>query len=319
MKMTVKQTRKPETKPPAMPSTAEIASGTAAETCSDPACTFSAAPLSPSQESSSDCAQLLDGRGQLLEEVADPADERHQEQQRDHQHRDGGAEHRDRRGQPARHAGLRHHVPHRILEHERQEDPDEHEQEGVADRPERREHAYRRRDEQHGPHRQDSSTRRGARRRSATSAPVGRERWTLIGSAGTMGAPERALHTDGMNRCERRSGAASLSEVGQAASIRSSRSSSRRSCSAVEDPSRRGLLEPGAGDERARDRGGDDRQEADPEQHHGCSDEPSGDRLRDVVPVADRRRRLGRPTRAQTRSSDSSRGRRWSSRYRRRR
>ena len=55
MKMIVKATRKMETKSPAMPSTAEIASGTAAETSSPPDCTFSAAPLSPSQpESSSD-------------------------------------------------------------------------------------------------------------------------------------------------------------------------------------------------------------------------------------------------------------------------
>ena len=37
MKMSVKQTRKPEKKLPAMPSTAEIASGTDAEICSEPA------------------------------------------------------------------------------------------------------------------------------------------------------------------------------------------------------------------------------------------------------------------------------------------
>ena len=54
MKMIVKAMRKPEKKSPAMPSTAEIASGTDDETFSDPACTFSAAPLSPSHESSSD-------------------------------------------------------------------------------------------------------------------------------------------------------------------------------------------------------------------------------------------------------------------------
>ena len=54
MKMIVKAIRKPEKKSPAMPSTAEIASGTEAEIFSAPACTFSAAPLSPSQESSSD-------------------------------------------------------------------------------------------------------------------------------------------------------------------------------------------------------------------------------------------------------------------------
>ena len=112
--------------------------------------------------------QLLDDRRQLLEEVAYSADERHEEQERDHEHRDGGAEHRDGRGKPARHARLRHHEAHRILEHERQEDPDEHEQERVADRPERREHAGRRGNQQHGSHRQDSSTRRGVSVGSAT-------------------------------------------------------------------------------------------------------------------------------------------------------
>ena len=54
MKMIVKQMRKPERKPPAMPSTPAIASGTDAATFSAPVCTFSAAPLSPSDDSSSD-------------------------------------------------------------------------------------------------------------------------------------------------------------------------------------------------------------------------------------------------------------------------
>ncbi len=40
-------------KPPAMPSTDEIASGIETETCSAPSCTFPAAPESPSQEESS--------------------------------------------------------------------------------------------------------------------------------------------------------------------------------------------------------------------------------------------------------------------------
>ena len=107
--------------------------------------------------------QRLDDRRQLLEEVSDATDERHQEQERDHEHPDGGAEHRDGRGEPARPAGLAHHSAHGILEHERQEDPDEHDEEGLADRPERGEHAGRRRDQQHGPHREDKfhAPRRG--------------------------------------------------------------------------------------------------------------------------------------------------------------
>jgi Sec-independent protein translocase protein TatA len=68
MKMIVKQMRKPVKKLPAIPSTA---------------------------------AQLLDRRRQLLEEVADAADERHEEQERDHQHRDGRAEHGNRGRQAA--------------------------------------------------------------------------------------------------------------------------------------------------------------------------------------------------------------------------
>ncbi len=51
MKRIVKAARKTPKKPPAIPSTAEIASGIETETCSAPDCTFSAAPLSPSQES----------------------------------------------------------------------------------------------------------------------------------------------------------------------------------------------------------------------------------------------------------------------------
>jgi hypothetical protein len=54
MNRIVKQARKLEKKPPAIPSTAEIASGTDDETCSDPDCTFSAAPVSPSPDNSSD-------------------------------------------------------------------------------------------------------------------------------------------------------------------------------------------------------------------------------------------------------------------------
>ena len=52
MKMSVNPARKTEKKLPAMPSTAEIASGTEAAILSAPACTFSAPPLVPSHDSS---------------------------------------------------------------------------------------------------------------------------------------------------------------------------------------------------------------------------------------------------------------------------
>ena len=87
MKMIVKQMRKPEKKPPAIPSTAEIASGTAAEIFSEPAWTFSAAPLSPSQDSSSDARSCSTVCGRSWRKSRTLADERHQEQQRDHEHR----------------------------------------------------------------------------------------------------------------------------------------------------------------------------------------------------------------------------------------
>ena len=54
MKRIVNAARKTEKKLPAMPSTAEIASGTDTETCSAPDWTFPAAPESPSHESSSE-------------------------------------------------------------------------------------------------------------------------------------------------------------------------------------------------------------------------------------------------------------------------
>ncbi len=63
MKMIVKVTRKPEKKSPAMPMTPAIASGTAAETFSAPDCAFSAAPLSPSQESSSEARSFSTSAG----------------------------------------------------------------------------------------------------------------------------------------------------------------------------------------------------------------------------------------------------------------
>ena len=126
-KMTVKQMRKAEKKLPAIPSTAEIASGTDAEICSDPACTFPAAPLSPSQDSSSDarsCSTIAGSswrksrtlptsgtrnkRAITSTPTAVPSTVMVAASPRD---------------QPV----LRHHEAHRILEHECQEDPDEHE------------------------------------------------------------------------------------------------------------------------------------------------------------------------------------------------
>ena len=138
-----------------MPSTPEIASGTDAEIFSAPVCTFSAAPLSPSHESSSDARSCSTSRRKILEKVPNRADERHQEQQPDQRAPARSAEHHHRRRQPARHLRLRHQVPQGVLEHERQEDPDEHDQEGVADRRERREHTGRRGNQQHRSHRQE--------------------------------------------------------------------------------------------------------------------------------------------------------------------
>ena len=100
MNVIVKAMRKPEKKSPAMPSTAEIASGTDDETSSDPACTFSAAPLSPSHDSSSDSRSCSTVCGRSWR-VANAPHERHQEEKREHEHRDGRAEDRDCRREPA--------------------------------------------------------------------------------------------------------------------------------------------------------------------------------------------------------------------------
>ena len=64
MKRIVKAARKTEKKSPAIPSIAEIASGTETDTSSAPDWTFSAAPESPSHESSSDSRRpsTIDGR-----------------------------------------------------------------------------------------------------------------------------------------------------------------------------------------------------------------------------------------------------------------
>ena len=101
-KMIVKQMRKAEKKLPAIPSTAEIASGTDAEILLGSRLHVPGRPAVAEPGQLVRCAQLLDDRRQLLEEVSDTADERHEEQQSDHEHPDGGAEHRDGRGEPAR-------------------------------------------------------------------------------------------------------------------------------------------------------------------------------------------------------------------------
>ena len=79
-------------------------------------------------------AELLDGRRELLEEVAHAAHERNEQQE--HERRDGerSPDDGDGRREPARHARLRHHEANRVLEDEREEDADEDDEERVADR-----------------------------------------------------------------------------------------------------------------------------------------------------------------------------------------
>ena len=102
MKRIVKAARKIEKKPPAMPSTVEIASGTDAETFSAPDCTFSPAPLSPSHSRQLvGASQLLDCRWQVLKEVAHAPHQWDQEEEADDEDRDRGAEHRHRRSETA--------------------------------------------------------------------------------------------------------------------------------------------------------------------------------------------------------------------------
>ena len=107
-------------------------------------------------------AQIVDERRQVLEEVAHAADERHEQQEREHGDRHRRAEHGDRRGQTTGEPGLRHDEAHGELEDERQEDPDEDDQERVRDRHERPHDRKRRCYEQDRPQRQDKGNPRGA-------------------------------------------------------------------------------------------------------------------------------------------------------------
>ena len=80
MNMIVKHARNTPKKPPAMPSTAEIASGTETEICWAPSWRFPPAPgVEPRQLTR--VLQLGDELRQVMEEVADAADERHEQQQ----------------------------------------------------------------------------------------------------------------------------------------------------------------------------------------------------------------------------------------------
>ena len=139
-----------------MPSTAEIASGTDAETFSAPDWTFSPAPPSrPATTSSSELAQLLDRCRQVLEEVAHAADERHEEEEGEDQVTATAAPSTVTVAASPRDIPVFAITkPNRVLEDERQEDADEDDQEGVADRDERGHQADGRSDDQDGADRQ---------------------------------------------------------------------------------------------------------------------------------------------------------------------
>ena len=88
MKRIVKQARKTPKKPPAIPSTAEIASGAWID---DLLRAFldvpAAAPRRATTARPTSCS-CCDRLRQVVEEVADAADERHEQQQPEHGHRD---------------------------------------------------------------------------------------------------------------------------------------------------------------------------------------------------------------------------------------
>ena len=80
MNMTVKHARNTPKKPPAMPSTAEIASGTEIEIC----CGAFLEVATGTRVEPGQLARVLklgDELWQVMEEVADAADERHEQQQ----------------------------------------------------------------------------------------------------------------------------------------------------------------------------------------------------------------------------------------------
>ena len=113
-----------------------------------------------SHDSSPESCSWATSRWQLLQEVAHAADERHEQEQREHEDRERGPEHGERRREPARHTRLRHHEAHRVLEDEREEDADEDDEEDVADRAECGNDRDRGRD--HDQHRADRQQELGA-------------------------------------------------------------------------------------------------------------------------------------------------------------
>ena len=100
-KRIVNAAMKSEKPAPATPSIAEIASGTHSATLFAPCCTFSAAPVSPRNESSLDSRRSSTIDGRSLRKSRTASDEPHEEHEREHRHGDRGAEHRDGRSQAA--------------------------------------------------------------------------------------------------------------------------------------------------------------------------------------------------------------------------
>ena len=139
MKRIVKLARKTPKKLPAMPRTAETASGTETETCWCAVLDVlgRARVAEPGGKLVGVAEASRTGPRQVVEEVAHRSDEWHEQYQHQEEDRDRGAEHRDRGRKPSRHPRLRHHEAHGVLEDERQEDADEDDEERVADRPER--------------------------------------------------------------------------------------------------------------------------------------------------------------------------------------
>ena len=155
MKRIVNAARNTPKKLPAMPSTPEIASGIDTETSCAPSCTFSAAPESPSQESSSDSRRSSTIVGSSWRKSRTLPTRGTSSSSMSSRHRERAADDRDRRREPPRHAGLLHHEAHRVLEDEREEDADEHDEEGVADRREGHGEAERPQHEEQRAHRQE--------------------------------------------------------------------------------------------------------------------------------------------------------------------
>ncbi len=82
VKRIVKPAMKTVKKPPAIPSTDEIASGIETDICSAPSCTFPAAPVSPSHdESSSDARSSSTSSGSSWRKSRTLPDERDEQQQ----------------------------------------------------------------------------------------------------------------------------------------------------------------------------------------------------------------------------------------------